>query len=361
MAHYEAIINRVVKEGPENVRAVCKVFHVKQQDNIAENLKAIGIKSPKPQRVEVDIVCNNGARWIKVKAMSAGGVSAVVNGTATGSRKSVLTVAKELKEASRFNLVHYHPPEVVFHFTRGVSSRVYESLRKNAVQIEGDIMENVEDEIYESESESDSNSEGEAIEQNDSNMALETEAQSITEEDRAIKVVNLDVTTLITMVSEVTNGGAYAEFEDELLKQQALDERAHSTLADLEAFFEGKELIATEMAIEKFLGIVKIVGGPREQERARQLLPPSPKSRIRVVPNMSSPLLQNLQAPRVKEQHRVIFGTGQALKATTATANIAFTQTAKERSVFLSLFLHPARALTEMKAVTKSSQPETSS
>jgi hypothetical protein len=353
LSHYAAIIDRVVKEGPENVRAICKVFHMKKQDSTVEHLKMGGLKVPRPQRVEVDIVSKNGACWIKVKAMSAGGVSAVVNGTATGSRKSVLEVAKELKQASHYNLVHYHPPELIFHFTRGVSNRVYEALKKNGVQIEGDIVENLEDELLESDSEDDSSSSEESIEEVKNGPDASEEAEVGKEGDRAIRVVNLDVTTLITMVSQVTNGGDEDEFEDALLTQQAEEERTQSTLSSLTDFFEGKDLIVTECAIEKFFGILKIVGGPKEQERARQLLPPSPSSKIRIVPNLSSPLLESLHAPRVKDQHRIIFGTGHALKATTATANVAFTQTAKENGVFLSLFIHPARALTEQKAIPK--------
>lgn len=349
LSHYAAIINRVIKEGPENVSAVSKVFHLHKLGVEADGKvtpKYSGVAGQKPSRAEVDIVCKRGSCWIKVKAMSAEGVSAVVNGTATGGHKSVLTLADELVEASRYNLMHYKPPVVVFSFSRGHTKQVSDALLKRGVLVEGELVEDLEmfdesdvDTSEEQESDSDASEDAAA------NLAIEPSDEDIT-------IVNLDVTTLITMVSQVTNDGADEEFEDELLKRQAQEEREHRTLPDLYAFLEGKDVVVTQMAVEKFLNIVRIVGGPKEQERARMMLPPE-NQKIRVVPNAPSALLQTFTAPRVKEQHRVIFGTGHALKATTATANAAFAATAKERGIFLSLYMHPARALTEQKELKR--------
>jgi hypothetical protein len=340
------------------VSAVSKVFHMKKQGSEGQISNHLLLRPSKPQRTEVDLVCRNGACWIKVKAMSAEGVAAVVNGTATGSRKSVLALADEILEASRYNLVHYKPPTVVFHFSKGVSSAVSGSLTKRGVLVEGDIVETPDDEEFDSDSENDSSSNSSSsISTNDEPVASSSHGSiSISSQvgEPEIKIVNLDVTTLITMVSDVTNGGENDEFEDELLKSQAADERLHPTLAELHAFFKGKDVVVTEMAVEKFYGIIRIVGGPKEQERARVLFPPH-SNLIRVIPNTPSPLLQSLQAPRVKEQHRAIFGTGHALMATTMTANVSFAATAKERGIFLSLYIHPARALTEQKSIKKSS------
>jgi len=357
LSHYGAIIQRVIKEGPENVNAVSKVFHLQKQGLEVDLKSAVSISkfsASKPARTEVDIVCKRGSCWIKVKAMSAEGVAAVVNGTATGGHKSVLSLADELVYASRYNLMHYKPPTVVFSFSRGLTKQVSDALLKRGVLIEGEIVECdadcLEDDDSDSSEDLDQSSEGEG------NEAEEAKPE-VTPSDDEIKVVNLDVTTLITMASQVTNDGAYEEFDDELLKRQAQEERQHRSLPDLFAFLDGKDVIVTQMAVDKFLNIVRIVGGPNEQERARKMLPPE-NSKIRIVPNTPSPLLQSFTAPRVKEQHRVIFGTGHALRATTTTANASFAATAQERGIFLSLYLHPARALTEQKELRKTPERE---
>lgn len=55
-----------------------------------------------------------------------------------------------------------------------------------------------------------------------------------------IKTVNLDVTTLIVLVSDVTNGGAIYSFSDPILQEQAEEERKVPTLPSLLKFLEGK-------------------------------------------------------------------------------------------------------------------------
>lgn len=351
LSHYAAIIARIAQEGLENVDAISKIFRfpAPSQGNKVGEVRTPA--SSQPLKIEIDIVCRNRACWVKVKAMSAEGVSAVVNGTAPGGHKSVLEVADQVLSAARYNLVHYQPPAVLFHFSRGLSKKVSLALRKRGVFVEGDIVETPMADFEESSDEE----EEDALDSQDKELQA---AQSVTEEEedvqvgslveatsRDISIVNLDVTTLITMVSDITNGYENEDFADDILQQQAMDERQRLTLPDLEAFFSGKDVVATEMAIEKFQNIVRIIGGPREQKRATEL-----SARIRVVPNAPAPEIQSLRAPKVKDQHRVIFGTGLALRATTATANTAFTGYAKSAAIFLSLHMHPARALTELKA-----------
>lgn len=65
------------------------------------------------------------------------------------------------------------------------------------------------------------------------------------------------------------------------------------------------ELCICQTAKEKFEAIVKIVGGDRERVRAKEML-----ARLRLVPDSPSPRsLAITLSPKMKEQHRVIFGT----------------------------------------------------
>ena len=52
--------------------------------------------------------------------------------------------------------------------------------------------------------------------------------------------VNLDITTLITLVSSVCHGGCHFRFKDKVLDQQAAEERQHPSLPDLQAFLQGE-------------------------------------------------------------------------------------------------------------------------
>ena len=368
LPHYAAVIDRIVLEGPENVIAVSKIFHIVNQGNGEKNEKEKRAATPVRQaRMEVDIVCKKGACWIKVKAMSPEGVQAVVDGTATPGHKSVLQIADELLLAAGSNPVHYLPPAIVFHFNKGVGRQVARALTKKGLIVEGELVD-VQDAVFDSDSDTDeelNSSEDESLEmtgdgamdatgrtrdgKDDESMFTMNATQEM--EERRINVVNLDVTTLITMVSNITNGDVDCSFEDELLMGQLQEELSSPSLPPLLEFLKDKDVVITQMAKEKFLNIVRIVGGPKEQERAQLIF--SPDSGYRLIPDAPSSRLLEFKAPKVKDQHRVIFGTADAMKATTVTANVAFVRTAKQHLLPLSTYLHPARALTEQKAIHK--------
>lgn len=51
----------------------------------------------------------------------------------------------------------------------------------------------------------------------------------------------------------------------------------------------------------------------------------------------------------IKERSKIIFGTGDSLKAITCSANVAFTRAAATQGVEFTVFIHESRALTEEK------------
>ncbi|XP_078320372.1 UPF0415 protein C7orf25 homolog isoform X2 [Crassostrea virginica] len=59
-----------------------------------------------------------------------------------------------------------------------------------------------------------------------------------------IEKVNLDITTLITLVSSVTNGGCHFEFSEKVLAQQAAEERREPVLPKLKQFLH--EILAIQ-------------------------------------------------------------------------------------------------------------------
>ena len=74
-------------------------------------------------------------------------------------------------------------------------------------------------------------------------------------------LVNLDVTALINISSDVTNGGELVEFDDEILNIQAKEEQAEPSVPKLIKFLEGRDVFITKTAHEKFIGLLELVGG----------------------------------------------------------------------------------------------------
>lgn len=116
----------------------------------------------------------------------------------------------------------------------------------------------------------------------------------------------------------------------------------------------------TESILEKFQTIYKIVGGPKEIARAEDLL-----KCVTVVPDDPSERVKKfIGHPRLKTQHLLCFGTGifwsvllipinlaaDKRRATVMTSNGNFVRCAQEVGLHFSVFMHPARALTEQKS-----------
>ncbi|KAJ0012304.1 hypothetical protein NQD34_013279 [Periophthalmus magnuspinnatus] len=157
--------------------------------------------------------------------------------------------------------------------------------------------------------------------------------------------VNLDVSTLLSLVSSLTHGGCGLVFQEVVLTDQAADERRAPVLPVLEAFMAGKELVACAAAVKDFKEILCTLGGANEKERAEWLL-----RRVTVVPDQPSPrTLALTPSAAVSPRSVAIFGTGDTLHAVTMTANRKFVRAAANQGVHFSVFIHEPRALTEGK------------
>jgi len=157
--------------------------------------------------------------------------------------------------------------------------------------------------------------------------------------------VNLDVTTLISLISNVCNGFSDVQLNDPVLSQQASEEQASLSRPIILQFIDNKQLYVCETALRDFRAIVDVVGGPTERQRATDLL-----GRVTVVPDQPSERSMNLPVTSsIRQRARTVFGTGDSLKAITTTANVGFVRAAAQAGVKFVAFLHPARALTESK------------
>jgi len=161
--------------------------------------------------------------------------------------------------------------------------------------------------------------------------------------------VNLDVTTLISLVSNVCNGSCHVHLSDPVLRQQALDEQTSPSLPAIHQFIDSKDCY--------FRAIVDVVAGPTERRRADQLL-----ARLTVVPDQTSDRAVGLRiTSSIRPRARTVFGSGDRLRAVTTTANVAFVRAAAQAGVEFVTFLHPARALTECKELSELEDTQRSS
>ncbi len=105
----------------------------------------------------------------------------------------------------------------------------------------------------------------------------------------------------------------------------------------LKAFVQGKAMVMCQMAQAEFLNAIAKHGGPLEQARAGRLL-----ARLTIVPDNSSPRVLALRPTQsVRMPDKMIFGTGDALGAVTATTDGSFVRAAAAQGVVLNAVVFP--------------------
>lgn len=304
--------------------------------------------------------------------------------------KTVLDQAKQYQHAARDNPHNYAAPCIAFLFFHDVPKQLHEDLNKLGVTVwEYDKLaekntnsgaQSCSASVVELSDEDDKNAdfECEAVEENvTENVCRNSEqhrssvsglknfcsetcvcAQHFKGEKIAsaelslddpsihdVSRVNLDITTLFALVSNLCHGHCELVFQEKILTQQAAEERGHPLLPELLNFLIGKQLFVCETALSDFQTILSTVGGPLEKRRAATLL-----RYVEVVSDCPSP--RSLKLPtssKLNGRAKVIFGSGDSLKAVTTTANQGFVRAASQASADFVVFLHSARALTEQK------------
>lgn len=159
--------------------------------------------------------------------------------------------------------------------------------------------------------------------------------------------VNLDITTMITLVSNITHGGCKYTFKEKILSMQAEEERMTPVLPELERYLEGKQFFVCQTAVDDFQTILDTLGGDNEKQRAIELL-----SKCQIVPDQPSEQAKKLpNTGKIRERSKIIFGTGDQLKCVTVSANSGFVRAAEHQGLTFAVYLHQSRALTERKQI----------
>lgn len=99
-------------------------------------------------RLEVDIVCNNGASWVKVIARNAKALTLISLGKGEYGQKSILDQANSYLICSKCHLHHYRPPDVIFHFACGIEIPLASRLEQMGVIVEGERIDTDSENLY---------------------------------------------------------------------------------------------------------------------------------------------------------------------------------------------------------------------
>ncbi|XP_071156873.1 UPF0415 protein C7orf25 homolog [Mytilus edulis] len=172
--------------------------------------------------------------------------------------------------------------------------------------------------------------------------------QETSDNDVETKGVNLDITTMITLVSSISHGGCNFIFRENILSLQAKEERECPVLPALQKYLKGKEMYVCKTALDDFQTILNTLGGENEKRRAAELL-----ETCKMVPDQPSVRSQDLpKTGKIRDRSKIIFGTGDQLKCVTVSANSGFVRAAEHQGIVFAVYLHQSRALTEKKELT---------
>ncbi|XP_028028910.1 UPF0415 protein C7orf25 homolog [Bombyx mandarina] len=311
------------------VLAVCKTFHI---DNC--------------NKLIIDIVGDQGNTWTKVIARNPKSLSALSAGKSSYGARSILDQADDYLKCSRLYPCMYQPPKVVFEFMSGIEENLANKLRAVGIVVKGEILPNsiVQDSGGESFDSQSSDDESNCI-----NMQSKIPELNHGIDHSEIKTLNLDVTTMMAYVSNMTNGHHNFIFKQEVLTQQCSWEAERPVKPILRKLFEGKKLVCCETAWNDFEKILETLGGPMEKKRTVLL-----KEMITVYPDdfggEDDYPRQNLKVRgHVRLRSKIIFNFGHRIKALTVSANEGFVRAALQQGVTYAAFVHESRALTEGK------------
>jgi len=327
LIHLQSVVKQILRS--ENVVSVLQPF----------NLSEGGLHQKK---VCVDVVCDDGNTWCKVIARNPRALQLNSKGENNFGQRNILDQAVEFLVCSQQNVIMFKQPKVVFSFSNGVSTSLAQKLVKKGIEINGEVIDLEDNDVLDEENdESDSDDDDMILHHNDHTQPVIQPESTQVDESK----LNLDITAMIAYVSNLTNGHADYVFQEKILTEQARWERENPVKPVLDQMFEDKELVCCESAYKDFKSIVDCLGGSEEKTRSDLLV-----SRLSIIPDLLSKQFQNVElCGKVKERSCAIFGTGDALKIITVTANSGFVRAARGQGINLAVLMHQSRALTEDK------------
>jgi len=216
LTHLRAILDQIDLIGPDQIQGVLVPF-----------------KDNRHQLLICELVYNEGRTWMKVIARNAQALHLIWKGNGHYGQRSILISMRQYLETARCNEIHYQIPEIVFYFVQGVTEPLANLLKKNNVSVKGQIVEvnedvekrlQIVDDFSSSESENDETSDENDDdhhddEENEENEPLTNDFSQLSASaaNQPTKI-NLDVSTLICLVSELTHGGTRLSISETLVR-----------------------------------------------------------------------------------------------------------------------------------------------
>ncbi|XP_033107651.1 UPF0415 protein C7orf25 homolog [Anneissia japonica] len=317
LTHLETVLSAA-----ESLPDVTDIFCHKHYTDDYEFKKTLG----------VDIISNNGAVWVKVTARKGHALHRIWEGEGDYGDKDIVEQALEYKKVASEHPIKFIVPQVHVIFFNGVTSAIQGELHSVGIATHGHVLDDADDH------------------RNDTvpsfDWSVLKELKVVTENDPRQNKVNLDVTTMIALTSNLTHDGCWYSYpECNPINKQALEERQRPQLTCLYNFMKGKRLFACKTAVEGFKDNVNTVGGPTEQARAERLL-----SKVTVMDDcISTRTQEHIWSNKIKERSKIIFGTGDFYEMVTLSANASFVRSANKHNVLYAVEIHQSRAFTEQK------------
>nr|CAD7400740.1 unnamed protein product [Timema cristinae] len=195
--YFKALVSCLIS--CRNVVAVFQCFYLKTKDGTVKQIK-------------VDIVSENGKVWVKVSARNPKALLQLSLGQGEYGQRSILDQAEDLVACASQCKHQFTPPLVVFHFSKTLESVLVQQLESLGVKISmGDIY-----------------------------LFATIDDDEVTHPfvEKDIDKLNLDVSTMIAYISALTNGSANFIFCEQMLNDQAEQERKEPLKPLLDKLFE---------------------------------------------------------------------------------------------------------------------------
>uniref|UniRef100_A0A1I7ZII5 DUF1308 domain-containing protein n=1 Tax=Steinernema glaseri TaxID=37863 RepID=A0A1I7ZII5_9BILA len=298
-------------------------------------------------KIEVDLVLDDGATWVKVIARSARGLAQECVTGGSGRSRPLLAQAESWLDIAQHYQHLYRPPSIIFHFVQGCPDYMKIKLNNLGVKVETPKVYPLKNYVtlppdFE-----------EPVATSNVRMDFRESFPVIPDPQGDYKCVNLDIPAVFALISAITNGGENYYYQSQMLNTQATQERQCGVKKFVEAKMKDRKVIMCKTAYNALVAIMKTVAGPKEYERVKLLL-----RNVKIVPDQPSARIKALApSERINERAKIIFGTGDFHEAVTITSNVHFVRAAANQGIRLSVFLHEPRALGEMKQGTKIPPP----
>jgi hypothetical protein len=298
-----------------------------------------------------------GVTWVKLTARHRNAMRRVAQGDCGFGQRSIIDAMGGIVDVGRDHTVDFSPPHVLVVCAGGVYSCVAAAIRQIGATVLGDIHECEDPGCCLHEEDSDEDHDAVTLVEGDRDRAsggtggdacariAPVDKGAATDAHDSSRV-NLDVSTMICLVSDLTNTlpDPSQRYVDKSIETMAVAERARPLLPLLIPQLAGKQYVACAMAVKTFRGIVDTIGGLGERARATALL-----ATVTVLDGVVSDRCGSLRpSARIKPTPREVFGIADRHRITTVSANAGFVRAAKSQGIILATLQHESRALAEM-------------